>query len=1122
LSTRSDSRYPLVTLVLVLLGCLGLVYTGSSLLIQTILPSDRTLLTELDNTGVSVAALLLPESTGLEEDDQILRIGGRDLSEWVDHALHWESLPDWHVGDVVTYEVMRDGERLTVPVILRNLPLWRQLVSYFWTYALALISLAITGYILLARPKDPSAQLLFLAAVSLIFISATPFHTVILVTPGLFWLENAVEFLFESLLFSAIFHLFLIFPVIKPQLKGQERRLNALHLFNPIVSLAIGLIVGQTAIDRLSTALVARYWVGLAMLCGGIASILHTYRAVRQPMVRSQIRWIAWGSAVGLLPFLVLTGLAEVIFGRVIVDVEVTSFFIVALPASIAIAVARFRLFDIDTLIHQSLLYAFLMLFLSGVYLLLVMVIGPMVLGWLGGGANSAIVVFVSTVMVTTAFWALRSRVARVISRLFYRTPLPPDELLSEMSERLSNTLHLSDVAQVLTRTVPEQIGAHTGGLLVLDEEGQVLELAGEGELLLALNDVLAASSDERRQQPIVGSLAPEWFPPKALDLMRERGPELLVPLVIGEHVVGLWSLGSRLSGSSYNAAEVRALVTLGRQAAVSVQNARLIRRLEMQSQRLEEEVHLRTHDLETERNRLNVVLQNMVDGLLVTDSLGRVLFTNPAFDEMVRRPARTTLGRQLDTALAFPALSGLIDETLEKQLRINTVDLSLRDLVLRASASALRDGLTVVTVLRDITHEVEVDRMKTEFISTVSHELRTPLTSILGFTKLIRRSFDRAIAPALPEEKRVQQAVERLDQNLDIIVNEGERLTRLINDVLDIAKMEAGRIEWQDELIHIDSLVQKAVQSMSALAEEKGLTLNNQVQEDLPAVLADPDRVSQVLTNLFSNAIKFTEHGQIVVAARVLLPGSGVLSQKAPGLSAPAVMVSVTDSGIGIPMEDMPRLFMRFQQVGGSSLTNKPKGTGLGLAICREIVIHYGGSIWAESSPGQGSTFSFILPAAEAPEEEKIEALVEVDAELPLDDESLSLILIADDNPSIRELLTQTLQEEGYRTLTAIDGADLVASARRHRPALIISDVKMPGISGFDALHILKSDPATSDTPVIILSVVEERQQGLSLGAEAFLNKPIDASSLLKTISKLLSDLRTTPAEVALEEMDT
>ena len=233
-----------------------------------------------------------------------------------------------------------------------------------------------------------------------------------------------------------------------------------------------------------------------------------------------------------------------------------------------------------------------------------------------------------------------------------------------------------------------------------------------------------------------------------------------------------------------------------------------------------------------------------------------------------------------------------------------------------------------------------ELDRMKDDFVSTVSHELRTPLTSIRAFAELL---FDR---PDTPPEKR--------QQFLGIILKETERLTRLIDQILDLAKIESGRAQWHTEALDLRELVQDAAAATSQLFDDKGVALETRLPEGVPRVAADRDRLQQVLLNLLSNAVKFSPGGSGRVRIELALE---------PG----RVRVDVGDNGIGIEPREHESIFEKFHQVG-DTLTDKPRGTGLGLPISRRIVRQFGGELWVESVPGRGATFSFTLPLTGAP----------------------------------------------------------------------------------------------------------------------------------------------------------
>ncbi|HEX6004379.1 MAG TPA: ATP-binding protein [Burkholderiales bacterium] len=249
--------------------------------------------------------------------------------------------------------------------------------------------------------------------------------------------------------------------------------------------------------------------------------------------------------------------------------------------------------------------------------------------------------------------------------------------------------------------------------------------------------------------------------------------------------------------------------------------------------------------------------------------------------------------------------------------------------------------------------HAESANAAKSEFLANVSHELRTPLTSILGFTRIIQRRLQRTILPSVdPADPKLSDAVRQVTENIEIILAEGDRLTALINNVLDLEKIEAGQMPWDIKAVDPAELVVQAGTATASLYEAKSLGFETAIEPGLPKVMADRDRVLQALINLISNAVKFTDQGTIKCEAKARVDGF--------------VEISVSDTGQGIAQEDQTLVFEKFRQVG-DTLTGKPSGTGLGLAICKEIVEHMGGKIALKSRLGEGSTFSFTLPVASA-----------------------------------------------------------------------------------------------------------------------------------------------------------
>jgi signal transduction histidine kinase len=244
-----------------------------------------------------------------------------------------------------------------------------------------------------------------------------------------------------------------------------------------------------------------------------------------------------------------------------------------------------------------------------------------------------------------------------------------------------------------------------------------------------------------------------------------------------------------------------------------------------------------------------------------------------------------------------------------------------------------------------------EQDEVKTDFLSVVSHELRTPLSLVLGFTSVIKDRFEDVIFPNIKvEDSKVQRATRRIRNELNTVRSEGERLTDLLDNLLDITKIEAGKVEWKMESISVNDVIESATATIGSAFEQNKLELIMDVEDELPLIVGDRNRLTQVMINLISNAAKFTEKGSITCRVRKLNN---------------EIMLSVIDTGIGIAETDQERIFDKFRQVGDVH-TDKTIGTGLGLSICKQIVEHHSGRIWVESKPGKGSNFSFTLPCSD------------------------------------------------------------------------------------------------------------------------------------------------------------
>jgi len=396
--------------------------------------------------------------------------------------------------------------------------------------------------------------------------------------------------------------------------------------------------------------------------------------------------------------------------------------------------------------------------------------------------------------------------------------------------------------------------------------------------------------------------------------------------------------------------------------------------------------------------------------------------------------------------------------------------DLSVLQILADQVAIAIDNARSYELSQQAVSEMREIDQLKTQFLANMSHELRTPLNSIIGFSRVILKGIDGPVTD-------LQQ------QDLAAIYNSGQHLLGLINDILDLSKIDAGKMELSFDEINIADIISSVMSTASGLIKDKPIKLVRNIQDDLPVVRADAIRVRQVLLNLLSNAAKFTDQGEINVDASVQ-PGPTGVSE---------ILISVSDTGIGISEEDQAKLFQAFSQVDNSP-TRKTGGTGLGLSISQQLIQMHGGRVGVHSEVNKGSTFFFTLPIYRS-KAEKVEA------------SATKVILAVDDDPQVIALYERYLQPQGYQVVALMDPSRAEERARQIKPFAITLDIMMPGYDGWHVLRDLKNDAETRDIPVIICSIIEEQERGFSLGAADYLLKPILEEDLLNSLNQLNGD---------------
>ena len=374
-------------------------------------------------------------------------------------------------------------------------------------------------------------------------------------------------------------------------------------------------------------------------------------------------------------------------------------------------------------------------------------------------------------------------------------------------------------------------------------------------------------------------------------------------------------------------------------------------------------------------------------------------------------------------------------------------------------------------------------NQAKSQFLANMSHELRTPLNAVIGLTEMLKED---------AEDDENEDYLEPLDR----IHNASKHLLTLINDILDLSKIEAGKIELFEEEFSLPKMVEDVIETSKPLAEKNDNRIEIRMDQDLDSIYADQTRVRQIILNLISNACKFTEKGEVHIEVRKILE-----------VETDLIEISVRDTGIGLSEEQQQKLFQAFTQAD-SSTTRKYGGTGLGLTITRQLSRLMGGDVTVESELGKGTKFTASLRLKRSDASTSDQVLpARPKLEFSKEDGSSRKILIIDDDPTVRELMRRQLERDGFEVYSASDGKEGITKAREIKPDLITLDILMPDLDGWSVLRSLKADPEVSSIPVVMASILDEKNKGFSLGAADYLSKPLERERLIGSIRNLIGE---------------
>lgn len=479
---------------------------------------------------------------------------------------------------------------------------------------------------------------------------------------------------------------------------------------------------------------------------------------------------------------------------------------------------------------------------------------------------------------------------------------------------------------------------------------------------------------------------------------------------------------------------------------------------------------------LTDERNLLGSILHSMTCAILVVDEHMKILLSNPMADAVFGWESKRVTGQFLEKVVDVGAVLSLFkavtlhaNEYLSSEIEIPNKGRG-KSMIARANLAKVRGGLGpssgVVMVLNDITLEKEMDRARTEFVSVASHELRTPMAAIREAVSLI---IDGVVGPINEKQHRFLDMTKR---NID-------RLADIINDLLDLSKIESGNLVINRELVSPQNIVDEVFVMFEAASQEKGISLLKDVDEELPKISLDQDKMIQVLGNLVSNAIKFTpKDGMVTIGLR-----KGRQKEK-------SVEFYVQDTGIGIERKNYGKLFRKFQQID-SALSRSVGGTGLGLAITKEIVELHGGRVRVESEPGRGSTFHVVIPVSPGAAARKRH------------------VLVATSDQELKTLVHDALEEKSIEVSDVSRGREVRQTVTEELPDLIFLDAQLPDMDAFDICRQLMEDPYTAFVPIVLLTQPGQESsvwKVLSMGVRGYLVGPVDTRTVVTTVEEILT----------------
>jgi PAS domain S-box-containing protein len=674
--------------------------------------------------------------------------------------------------------------------------------------------------------------------------------------------------------------------------------------------------------------------------------------------------------------------------------------------------------------------------------------------------------------------FAPQAAIAIENARLFAaaRERAEEQQALLDTMQDLSGELELSKVLHGVLERAAGLLGVTGGELATYDEHRKDLVIVAShnmGTNAVGTRMTLgegAMGTVARTLDPLIIPNYQEWAGRSTKYQQSTVQAVMAAPLTIGGRLVGAIASVHSDPARRFGEADLRRLTMFAPQAAIAIENARLYSA--------------------AQRHFEDLVLNNPV-AIVGFDLDGNITQCNPAFEQLFGYAAREVIGRNLDRLVTTDDLLHDAQQYTERARSGSAVhgmgrrrrkDGTLVDVEI-FSIPVVVGGQPVgmMALYHDVTELLRARReaesanaAKSQFLASMSHELRTPLNAIIGYSEML-------------QEDAEAEGQEGFVEDLGKIHSSGRHLLALINDVLDLSKIEAGRMELYVETFDLPAALEQITTTVEPLVAKNSNRLDLVMGPELGAMRSDQTRVRQVLLNLLSNACKFTEEGVITLEAE---------------RTGATMEFRVRDTGIGMTPEQVGRLFEAFAQAEAAT-ASKYGGTGLGLAISRKLCHMMGGDVTVESAPGAGTCFTVTLPVVvPEPAPERSSGDGEAFPAAATGGDAIT-VLVIDDDPAVRSLLRRTLDREGFAVIEAPDGESGLRSARATRPDVITLDVMMPGQDGWSVLAALKADRDLADIPVVMVTIVDDKNLGVALGAAEYVTKPIDRKRLTAVLKR-------------------